>query len=68
MLAVYTADQQRMMEEAVSLVSAALSSNAEAAIPELRPQAFADTASLKQKAYSETAPLRLAMLESDFKN
>jgi putative nucleotidyltransferase with HDIG domain len=67
-LAVYTADQQRMMEEAVSLVAAALSSNAEAAIPELRPQAFADTGVLQPKAYSETAPLRLAMLESDFKN
>ncbi|HEX8183125.1 MAG TPA: HD domain-containing phosphohydrolase [Blastocatellia bacterium] len=67
-LAVYTADQQRMMEEAVSLVAAALSSNAEAAIPELRPQAFSDTATLQQKAFSETAPLRLAMLESDFKN
>jgi putative nucleotidyltransferase with HDIG domain len=67
-LPVYTADQQRMMEEAVSLVTAALSSNAEAAIPELRAQAFADAATLQPKAFSETAPLRLAMLESDFKN
>ncbi|MFP5264391.1 MAG: HD domain-containing phosphohydrolase [Blastocatellia bacterium] len=67
-LAVYTGDQQRMMEEAVSLLAAALSSNAEAAIPELRPQVFADPAPPQPKAYPEHAPLRLAMLESDFKN
>jgi hypothetical protein len=57
-----------MMEEAVSLLAAAISSNAEAAIPELRPQVFANTATPQPKAYPETAPLRLAMLESDFKN
>lgn len=69
-LSVYTADQQRLMEEAVALIATALSANSEAALPEMRRLFYADDDSLRTGDYSETAPIKktVAMIESDLKN
>ena len=54
---VYTADQQRLLEEAAALLGAALSSGAEAALPEMQAPSPV-----------ETAPLTVAVVESEFKH
>ncbi len=69
-LSVYTADQQRLMEEAVALVTTALSANSEAALPEMRRQFFSDEEMGKAIDYSDTASVKqtVALIESDLKN
>ena len=64
---IYTADHQRLFEEAVALLGAALSSNLEAALPEMREQALMD-GEITIEEYRRTAPLRLAVVESDLKH
>ena len=66
-LSVYTADHQRLLEEAMALLGAALSSSAEAALPEMRqPPRANDVTSLNE--YKQTAPLHLAVVESELKH
>lgn len=66
-LSVYTADHQRLLEEAVALLGAALSSSTEAALPEMRqPPRANDVTSLNE--YKRTAPLHLAVVESELKH
>ena len=63
-LSVYTADQLRLIEEAVAMLAAALSSNLEAALPEMGEGAAC-------KADAESAPalnMAIALVESEFKN
>jgi putative nucleotidyltransferase with HDIG domain len=69
-LPVYTADQQRLMEEAVALIAAALSTNSEAALPEMRRQFFLDEDALQSSNYPEAASVKqtVAMIESDLKH
>ena len=68
-LSLYTADHQRLLAEAAALLGAALSSNAGAALPEMREQPRSDVMlPLKEKAYDSTAPLHLAVIESDLKH
>jgi putative nucleotidyltransferase with HDIG domain len=69
-LSVYTADQQRLMEEAAALIATALSANSESALPEMRRQFFLDEEALRSSDYSETASVKqtVAMIESDLKN
>ncbi|MGA9770490.1 MAG: HD domain-containing phosphohydrolase [Blastocatellia bacterium] len=69
-LSVYTADQQRLMEEAVALIATALSANSEAALPEMRRQFFSSEEVMQAGDYSETASVKqtVAMIESDLKN
>ncbi|HST24132.1 MAG TPA: HD domain-containing phosphohydrolase, partial [Blastocatellia bacterium] len=69
-LSVYTADQQRLMEEAVALITTALSANSETALPEMRRQFFSDEEVAQATDYSETPPVKhtITMIESDLKN
>lgn len=69
-LSVYTADQQRLLEEAVALLTTALSANSEAAFPEMRRQFFLDNEMTQATDYSETASVKqtVALIESDLKN
>ncbi len=69
-LSVYTADQQRLMEEAVALIATALSANSEAALPEMRRQFFSDEEAMQAGDYSEAPSVKqtVAMIESDLKN
>ncbi|HJQ24440.1 MAG TPA: HD domain-containing phosphohydrolase [Blastocatellia bacterium] len=57
-LSVYTADQQRLLEEAAALLGAALSSGAEAALPEMQQAPSA----------VETVPLTVTVVESELKH
>ena len=66
-LSAYTADHQRLLEEAVALLGASLSSSAEAMLPEMRSPARAgEVISIEERKH--TAPLHLAVVESEFKN
>jgi putative nucleotidyltransferase with HDIG domain len=65
-LSIYTADHQRLLEEAVALLGAALSSSSEAMLPEMQQQVTAQTASLID--YKRTAPLHRAVIESELKH
>jgi putative nucleotidyltransferase with HDIG domain len=69
-LSVYTANQQRLMEEAAALVATALSANSEAALPEMRRQFFSDEEMGQARDYSEAPPVKqtITMIESDLKN
>ena len=69
-LSVYSADQQRLMEEAVALIATALSANSEAALPEMRRQFFSDAEVVQARDYSEAASVKqtVAMIESGLKN
>jgi transcriptional regulator with GAF, ATPase, and Fis domain len=63
-LSVYTGDHLHLIEEAVAMLAAALSSNLEAALPEMGEAAISQTA-------EETTPamnLAIALVESEFKN
>jgi putative nucleotidyltransferase with HDIG domain len=61
---VYTADQLRLIEEAVAMLAAALSSNLEAALPEMREE----RASQAEQASVASRNLAIALVESEFKN
>ena len=63
-LAVYTADQLHLIEEAVAMLAAALSSNLEAALPEIGERA----ASKAEEEASPSMNLAVALVESEFKN
>jgi putative nucleotidyltransferase with HDIG domain len=66
-LSVYTADHQRLLKEAVALLGAALSSGAEAGLSEMRQPPHAnEVTSLNE--YKRTAPLHLAVVESELKH
>jgi uncharacterized domain HDIG len=66
-LSVYTSDQQRLMEEAVSLLATALSANSETVLSEMWRQPFIDD---EAGDYSEPPSVKqtVAMIESDLKN
>jgi putative nucleotidyltransferase with HDIG domain len=66
-LSVYTADHQRLLEEAVALLGASLSSSAERMLPEMRSSSSAGKVT-ELDEYKRTAPLHLAVVESEFKN
>jgi putative nucleotidyltransferase with HDIG domain len=66
-LSVYTADHQRLLEEAVAMLGAALSSSIVAARLEMRqPPRAAEATALDE--YKRTAPLHLAVVESELKH
>jgi putative nucleotidyltransferase with HDIG domain len=69
-LSVYTADQQRLMEEATALMATALSANSETALPEMRRQVFMDGELLRGGNYSDAPSTNqaISMIESDLKN
>ena len=66
-LSAYTADHLRLLKEAAALLGAALSSNAEAALPEMQqPAQAAEAASLDE--YQRRVPLHVALVESELKH
>jgi putative nucleotidyltransferase with HDIG domain len=69
-LSVYTADQQRLMEEATALIATALSANSETALPEMRRQVFMDGEMLRNGNYADAPSPNpsISMIESDLKN
>ncbi|HKS39761.1 MAG TPA: HD domain-containing phosphohydrolase [Blastocatellia bacterium] len=69
-LSVYSADQQRLMEESVALITTALSANSEAALPEMRRRFFSDEELGQAPDYPDTDSVKqtITLIESDFKN
>lgn len=63
-LSVYTADQLRLIEEAVAMLAAALSSNPEVALPEMREE----PANRAADASASSRNMAVALVESEFKN